>query len=361
MKLNIKFKFNENIRKGDFSAKYFLVTKEILERNQSENISLLRFKHFSKNVVVAGINEVLQLIQFALSKDDLKKIKIYYLDDGTITNEDEPILAIEGDYKKFGFLENIIDGILSRRSSVATNAHNIVSIIGSERIIYMADRSDDYSIQAYDGYSAYIGGIRKFVTDESVKFLKESSISDFKVMGTIPHAIIQQYKGNLSEVIKIFQKIFPKNPTVGLIDFHNDCLHEIEELRNNNIKNLDYVRIDTSKKLIDKSLQHIYDLSDDDSLYGVNKYLIKKVREKLDQCGFKNTKIIISSSVNLKNIREYENENIPIDIYGVGKSFLNINVNFTGDLIKLNGEYLAKEGRNQNIDIYLKNMKTLQI
>ncbi|RXY97142.1 nicotinate phosphoribosyltransferase [Malacoplasma penetrans] len=359
MKLKINFKFDEKIKTGDFSAKYFLVSKKILEQQNNNNTSLLRFTHFNNNVMVAGVEEVLQLIKFALPEQDYQKIKIYYLEDGTITNAYDPVLAIEGDYKIFGFLENIIDGILSRRSSVATNAYNFVNLIGSDKIIYMADRTDDYSLQAYDGYSAYIGGIRKFVTNESVSFLKESNINDYQVLGTIPHALIQQHNGDLSQTLKSFTQVYPNSPVIGLIDFHNDCLGEIEKLKENNIEKLDYVRIDTSKKLIDKSLQHIFHLSKDESLYGVNKYLIQKVRDKLDQLGYTQTKIIISSSINLDMIRNYEFEKSPIDLYGVGKSFININVNYTGDLVKLNGQYFSKEGRSKNIDDLLSKMKTI--
>lgn len=359
MELKIKFEFDEKIKNGDFSAKYFLVSKKILETSQKNDVSLLRFKHFDKNVVVCGIQEVLQLLKFCLSEQDFKQTKIYYLEDGQITNNDEPVLAIEGDYKKFGYLENIIDSILSRRSSVATNAYNLTSIVGSQRIIYMADRSDDYLLQAYDGYSAYVGGIRKFVTKESTRFLKEANINDFQILGTIPHALIQQYKGNLSDALKSFSKVFPNDPVIGLIDFNNDCLKEIEELKKNGITKLDFVRIDTSKKLIDKSLQKIYFMSLDESLHGVNKHLITKVRNKLNVLGYEKTKIIVSSSINENVILNYEKEKTPIDIYGVGKYFMNINVNFTGDLIKLNGTYLAKEGRKENIDEYLSKMKTI--
>ncbi len=359
MDLKIKFKFDEKIKSGDYSAKYFLASKKILEESQKKDISLLRFKHFSKNVMICGVQEVLQLLKFCLSEEDYKQTKIYYLEDGTITNDDEPILAIEGDYKKFGYLENIIDSILSRRSSVSTNAYNLTSIVGGQRIIYMADRSDDYLLQAYDGYSAYVGGIKKFVTKESTKFLEEANINDFQVLGTIPHALIQQYKGNLSEALKASNKIFPNSPVIGLIDFNNDCLGEIEKLKANGIQKLDFVRIDTSKKLIDKSLQKIYFISLDESLHGVNKHLINKVRDKLDQLGYKQTKIIVSSSINENVILNYEKEKTPIDVYGVGKYFMNININFTGDLIKLNGTYLAKEGRKENIDDYLSKMKKI--
>ncbi|MCF0217419.1 MAG: nicotinate phosphoribosyltransferase [Malacoplasma sp.] len=360
MELKIKFKFNDEIKEGNYSAKYFLISQQILENANINHISTLRFKHFNDNVVVAGIEEVLQLIKFAIKPNEYEKLKIKYLPDGSITNNDQIILTIEGEYKKFGYLENIIDSILSRRSSIATNAHKVISLVGAKRVIYMGDRSDDYLLQPYDGYSAYIGGIRNFVSEASVKFLREANVSDFMVIGTIPHALIQQFEGNLANTLKAYANCFPNYPVVGLIDFHNDCLQELIDLKEAGITKLDYVRIDTSKKLVDKSLQKIHYYSQDKQLYGVNKYLIQKVRSKLDELGYQNTKIIISSSINAQIIEEFEREKIPVDIYGIGKYFTEVNVNYTGDLIKLNGKYLAKAGRDQNIDKYLQEMKEIE-
>lgn len=357
MDLKIKFVFDEKIKDGDYSAKYFNVSKKILKDNNINHKSLLRFKHFNKNVMVAGINECLQLIKFALPENVYKKTKIYYVNDGTITNDDDPILALEGNYADFAFLENIIDGILSRRSSVATNAWNIVNLIGSDNVIFMADRSDDYLLQPFDGYAAYIGGIRKFVTNEHVKFIKNQN--DISVVGTIPHALIHQYHGCLYDALIAYQKSIPESKIVGLIDFNNDCINEIKLLNKNGFKNLDYVRIDTSKKMIDKSLQKQFDETNDKNLYGVNHDLILGVRKTLDSLGFSKTKIIISSGINIDTIKEYKNKKTPIDIYGVGKSFLNININFTGDLIKLNDVFFAKLGRDENIDHKLKKMNKI--
>ena len=357
MKLDIKFKFDEKIKKGDYSAKYFLVTKNILESEKKEETSLLRFKHFSDNVVVAGIQESLQLIKFCLPKKIYDKLKIYYLEDGTITNSCQPILAIEGKYSDFAFLENIIDGILSRRSSIATNVKRIVDLIGSQKIIYMADRSDDYSLQAYDGYAAYIGGVKTFVTKQHASFLKKDK--NVNVVGTIPHALIQQYNGDLYSALIAYKKVNKKGKVIALIDFYNNCVDEIKKLKEKGLKQLDYVRIDTSSSLIDESLKDLYQKTSDKSLYGVNDKLIKNVRNELDRLGYKNTKIIISSSLNYEKIKNYLDKKTPIDVFGVGKSFLNININFTADLVKTNNKYFAKTGRDQNIDKYLKKMKTI--
>lgn len=352
----MQFKFDKSLKSGKYSSKYFLTTKNILETCNKKNVATLRFKHFSNNVKIAGVEECLQLLRFCLPKNVYQKTKIYYLPDGTITSKDEPILVIEGEYKYFCHLENIIDSILSRRTSVATNVHHILEVVDTNKIIYMADRTDDYILQPYDGYSAYIAGIRNFVTEKQVEFFADKK--DFQVLGTIPHALIQQFNGSLCDALKAYQQTYPKAKTVALIDFYNDCLKEIHNLKNANLK-VDYVRIDTSKSLIDKSLQKLYAKTKDNSLYGVNHELVKMVRNELDKLGYQETKIIISSSINLEQIKNYVTKKTPIDIYGVGKSFINVNVNFTGDLIKLNGKYLAKAGRDNNIDHYLVKMKSI--
>lgn len=357
MKLKIEFKFDKKIKKNDYSSKYFISTKQILNEYKMKNVSMLRFKHFEDDVVVAGIDECIQLLKFSLPKKIFNKTKIFYFEDGTITNKNQPILILEGNYQDFCFLENVIDSILSRRSSIATNCKKIIDLVGSENVIFMADRSDDYKLQEYDGYSAYIGGIKKFVTKQQVFLL--NSVNDYQVLGTIPHALIQQFNGNLYEALVCYKNVFQKSPVVGLIDFNNNCLEEIQKLKDKNFKNLDFVRIDTSKSLIDECLKIEYEKTKNKELFGVNHKLITLVRQKLDECGYKNTKIIVSSGLTYNQIVNFKKQNTPIDIFGIGKSLLNINLNYTGDLITLNNRFFAKKGRDEDISKYLKNMKKI--
>src|SRR5699024_5871835 len=53
-------------------------------------------------------------------------LEIYSLKDGDKITPFESVLTVSGAYQQFGFLEGIIDGILSRRTSVATNVYNVV-------------------------------------------------------------------------------------------------------------------------------------------------------------------------------------------------------------------------------------------
>lgn len=354
-KITIKFAFDQDIKKGYYSSKYFLSTKKILKNNKNSEDVTLKFFHFSDNITVCGIDECVQLIKFCIDKNNMKKITILGKKDGDISKKGEPILVIRGDYKEFGYLENIIDGILSRRSSIATNCKKITDLIGGKNMIFMGDRTDDYSIQAYDGYAAYYGGVRNFVTKKQIEFIK--SDKDVKYIGTIPHAAIQQHNGNIVDTLNAFIKKNDKNENiVALIDYNNDCINELNSIYESKIK-IDFVRIDTSSKLIDKSLIKIATKKKNKSQYfGVNHWLINKVRNKLDELNMHDTKIIVSSGLTYEKIINLIKKKSPVDIYGIGKSLLNISVNYTGDLIKIGNQYKSKVGRSQNIEQHLLNL-----
>src|SRR5699024_6898757 len=91
-----------------------------------------------------------------------EELEIYSLKDGDKIKPFESALTSTGPYQSFGYLEGIIDGILSRRTSVATNVYNVVkaaSASGKQKpIIFMGDRDAHFTQQAGDGYAAFIGG-----------------------------------------------------------------------------------------------------------------------------------------------------------------------------------------------------------
>src|SRR5699024_3235001 len=156
---NKTFKFDERIGEGWFSAVYFLKTKEIAEKVLPNNYVTMQFFQKS-NAVLCGTDEAIALVhKFA---EDPECLEIYSLKDGDKIQPFESVLTISGSYQQFGFLEGIIDGILGRRTSVATNVYNVVKAARTtgvqKPIIFMGDRDDHYTQQAGDGYSAFIGG-----------------------------------------------------------------------------------------------------------------------------------------------------------------------------------------------------------
>src|SRR5699024_12634017 len=156
---NKTFKFDKRVKEGWFSAVYFLKTREIVEKKLPENMVTMQF--FQKGeAVLCGTDDVIALIQtFAKNPEQLE---IHSLKDGDKIKAFESVLTIKGAYQDFGYLEGIIDGILSRRTSVATNVYNVAKaarLSGKQKpIIFMGDRDDHFTQQAGDGYAAFIGG-----------------------------------------------------------------------------------------------------------------------------------------------------------------------------------------------------------
>lgn len=332
---NKTFKFDPRLKDGFFTANYFLKTRQIVQENIPNQIVTMQFFQREDDVMVCGLDECIALInEFAIEP---KKLKIEALNDGDIINYGEPVLKITGKYECFGFLESMIDGILARRSSVATNTYRVMRELNGKGIINMADRQDEYNTQIGDGYAAYVAGLKADSTDAMGLWWGG------KGLGTMPHALIQICDGDIIKAADFYLKTFPNEKVTALIDYHNDVVRDSLKIARHLGDKLRAVRIDTSKSLID----HYFDDKDTSGFdpHGVCKELVFALREALDKEGFDYVKIIVSSSFDAKKIRDFESHNTPVDIYGVGTALVKINVGFTGDLVKLNGKDQAKEGR----------------
>jgi nicotinate phosphoribosyltransferase len=300
----------------------------------------MQFTFFGKSdIKICGIEESVALIKASIKKQYLKKINIYGLKDGDIAKPGTSVLLIVGQYQHFGHLENVIDGILARRCSVCNNCYQVLKLIKPTQLIYMADRTDDYLLQPYDGYAAYIGGVRNFVTQASVSLINDKNVT---VTGTMPHALIQQHNGNLVEALKNYVNEYGDDKVIALIDYHNDIQTEIHRLANY-FSSLYAIRLDTSSNLIDKGLLKKY--GNKKHLYGINPQLVSFARQTLNDVGFKNTKIIISSGLNYQKINNFIKSKSPVDFYGIGSSLITRNIHFTADLVLLNNKPEAKFGR----------------
>ena len=335
---NKTFKFDPRLKDGFFSANYFLKTRKIVLENLPNQIVTMQFFQRDNDVMLCGIDECISLIQeFAHNP---KELMVYALNDGDIIQSGEPVLKITGRYEDFGFLESMIDGILARRTSVCTNTYRLMKVVNGKPVINMADRQDEYNTQIGDGYSAYVAGLKLDATDAMGLWWGG------KGLGTMPHALIQMCNGDILKACELYLKTFPEEKVTALIDYHNNVVEDSLKVARKLQRNLNAVRVDTSKALID----HYFDDKDTSSFdpHGVCKELIFALRQALDNEGFNYVKIIVSSGFDIDKIKDFEKHNTPVDIYGVGTSLLNINIGFTGDLVSLNGVPQAKEGRKEH-------------
>jgi nicotinate phosphoribosyltransferase len=193
-------------------------------------------------------------------------------------------------------------------------------------------------VQAEDGYAAKIGGVTGVSTPANASYWNGAAL------GTIPHALIAAYNGNTLAATEAFDRhIDPAVNRVALVDFDNDCVHTALEVARKFGPRLYGVRLDTAETLVDASVvPHMGSFKPT----GVCSRLVRNVRQALDAEGFNHVKIMVSGGFTAEKIQTFEAEQTPADVYAVGSSLFNENVNFTADIVSIEGNPCAKVGRH---------------
>lgn len=325
-------------------SEYFFRARDIVDKHNPNNTTLIQFFQKKERAVLAGISEVLEFLSSRLKGTG---VIVRYLPDGSIIGEREVALEIEGRYQDFGFYEGMVDGILSRSTSIATNSMLCLEAAKGKDVISMSDRSDHYSNHERDGAAMYLGGIRSFSCYAHVP--NDERKEGCVVYGSIPHALIQNFGGDVALVMWHYSEMFPDEELVALVDFHNDVIGDSLKVLKLMGEKLRGVRVDTSGNMKDSMF------GPDEEEYGVTPKQIKRLREALDREPHgKNVKIFVSSGFTPEKIALFERENTPVDGYGVGEFLLRIGNTFCADAVKINGRELAKTGRKYNPNPLLK-------
>lgn len=259
------------------------------------------------------------------------------LKDGDVLKDKQPVIHIIGPYAYFANLESLYLGILARQTRIATNAKNNVLAANKKPVLFFADRFDYFLNQELDGYAASIGGVTSVCTKAHGNWLK------IEPVGTIPHSLIAINNGNATEAAAEFNKYFPHNNLIALVDFNNDCVNDSLKTARMFGDQLWGIRLDTAENLVDKSLRKLVEKNNE--LHGVNPTLVKMVRKALSKEGFNKVKIIVSGGFNKDKISRFEKEKTPVDIYAVGSAMLDGKYYFTADIVKVEGKKIAKLGR----------------
>lgn len=334
----------DKIRKGYYTASYFNKTKEILLKEK--DLQKVTMQIFQKNngAILCGVKQVIELLRVGtgyfkngewVSKWNTLTVKA--LKDGDALKSRQPVIHIKGPYAYFAHLESLYLGILARQTKIATNARNIVKAANKKPVLFFADRFDYFLNQEADGYAANIGDVTNVCTKAQGNWFKAEPV------GTIPHSLIAVSGGNTVKASTKFNKYFPKNNLIALVDFNNDCVNEALKTAGEFGNQLWGVRLDTAENLVDKSLQKLVEKNNE--LHGVNPTLVKRVRKALDKNGFNHVKIIVSGGFNRDKIVWFEKEEAGVNIYAVGSAMLDGKNDFTADIVEVEGKKIAKFGR----------------
>jgi nicotinate phosphoribosyltransferase len=330
----------EKMREGYYTDAYFNHTREVLARDGRRPRVVMQV--FQKNrSYLGGIDEAIAVLK--LCADDWDDLTVHALYDGDPLEPYEPVLQIEGDYTGFAHLETVYLGVLGRRTLITTNVVRVLEAANGKPIIFMPARHDHHRVQTGDGYAAYVAG-RVVGAEIGVTSDAQASWWGGRGIGTVPHALIASYGGNtVLAATKFVEYGDPDINVTVLVDFENDSVRTALAVARALGPRLWGVRLDTSEKLVDRSL---WDEMGDFDPRGVNERLVHKVRDALDRDGFEHVKIVVSGGFTAERIRVFEERGVPVDSYGVGSALIRGENDFTADIVMTDGRPSAKEGRH---------------
>jgi len=330
----------EKMREGYYTDAYFNHTRQVLlEDGRRPRVVMQVFQ--KRDAYLGGIDEAIAVLKLCAA--DWDDLTVHALYDGDEIAPYEPVLTIEGDYTGFAHLETVYLGVLGRRTLITTNVVGVLEAANGKPIIFMPARHDHHRVQTGDGYAAYIAG-RIVGTEIGVTSDAQASWWGGRGIGTVPHALIGSYGGNtVLAASKFVEHADPDIHVTVLVDFENDSVGTALEVARALGPRLWGVRLDTSEKLVDRSL---WDEMGDFDPRGVNEQLVRKVREALDRDGFEHVKIVVSGGFTAERIRAFEERGVPVDSYGVGSALIRGENDFTADIVMTDGRPSAKVGRH---------------
>lgn len=349
-----------------------------------------RRKPFS---VIAGVDEALAILQKCTGYYDetgnfintYDQLEIEAVEDGTFAYYDgnpknvQPVLKIRGRYRDFAVLETNYIGVLAEATRIATNVYNVLVAAMEQNVLFFPARFAHWKLQGVHGY-AYSIAVDAFIEKyghKAGKFVSTLGQGEWwggEGGGTIPHALIAMFFGDLSEAMYQYCRLMPiEVPRVALIDYHNDCIGETRKLmirlfeeywklyrdgKKEEAKKfrLDGVRPDTGGNMVDKSIRP---RGKED--FGVCPELIWNLREFIDNFAndgeirsemsldkmealkewTKGITITVTGGFNSEKISWFKKLGVPCDTYGVGSSLLEncgstgTNNDFTADIVKI--------------------------
>jgi len=322
------------MRAGYYSDKYFVRAREILLADRYR--PRVTMQVFGKaHAFLGGVDEAIAILK--LCSIEWPELEVHALYDGDEVEPWETVMLIEGPYDAFAHLETLYLGVLARRTRVATNTRRVVEAAAPKEVMFFPARHDHWLVQTGDGYAAHVAGAIGVSTDAQASWWGSEGI------GTVPHGLIAAYGGDTVLATRKFaEHIGRQVKLISLVDFENDCVRTSLEVARALGDRVYGVRLDTSETLVDRSL---WDAMGYFKPTGVNPQLVWKVRNALDAEGFRGVRIVVSGGFTVEKIREFEQQKVPVDGYGVGSSLFQGRFDFTADAVRKDGKPCAKVGR----------------
>ncbi|MHA8110680.1 nicotinate phosphoribosyltransferase [Lactobacillaceae bacterium Melli_B4] len=217
--------------------------------------------------------------------------------EGDLVFNNEPILQVEGTLPECQLIETAILNIVNYQTLVATKASRIRQAVGDDPLMEFGSRRAQETAAAIWGTrAAYIGG---FNSSSNVLAGKEFGLP---ISGTHAHSLVETF-GHDYDAFMAYAKT------------HYNCTFLVDTY-------------DTLKSGVPNAIKVAKEMGDKINFAAVRidsgdmAYLSKRVREMLDEAGFKDTKIIASNGLDEDTITSLKMQDAKIDIWGVGTKLI---------------------------------------
>jgi nicotinate phosphoribosyltransferase len=332
----------EKIRSGWYTDAYFNLAKELLEAERRHTTVTMQV--FQKHhAVLGGIDEALAVLKECSGFEGpdgwqlgWERLEVGALHEGDEVSPWETVMHITGDYALFAHLETVYLGCLARRTRIMRNVRTVVEAARGKPILFFPARHDHWLVQTGDGWAAHVAGAIGVSTDAQASWWGGRGV------GTVPHALIAAYGGDTTAAARAFaERYAAQMNVVVLVDFENSSARTAVEVADALGDSLWGVRLDTSERLVDETLTDL----GAGAPSGVAPELVQRVRRALDQAGHERVRIVVSGGFDAERIDAFEQQGVPVDAYGVGSALLGGQVDFTADVVLVDGRPGAKVGR----------------
>lgn len=269
--------------------------------------------------VFAGLGTLLNALEsLRFSEDDLRFLAnqgfkadfLGYLADfrftGTLESCHEgdlvfpgaPVVTVHADLIEAQLIETLLLNTLNFQSLIATKAARIRSVAGVAALLDFGLRRAQGAGGYYASRAAVIGGFN------GTSHVKAAQDFEVPAVGTMAHSFVQSYDNELS-AFRAFAEDQPNN-TVLLVDSYDTL--------KSGVPNAITVGLEMAAR--GHSLKAIRLDSGDLA------YLSKQSRQMLDSAGLHHVKIAASNQLDEHVIKSLQEQQAPIDIFGVGTSLV---------------------------------------
>lgn len=352
--------------------KYFTKTKKIVEN--ISDISVV-YAVFLRTTSIYATKPVIDFLNNLAVNENLK-FKIYEnYKEGDIVEATKPLFFIEGSFKDIVELETLLLQMVGFPCITAYNAYLMsLALPNVDFVSMMARHLANPDMVELCEYGVSVGSTK--AKKEGAKgFVGTSVDRNAKLfgteegLGTMPHALIGYAGSTLNAAILYNNILKPKKITVLVDYFGKEITDSLEVCNYFNSFAKDgnlALRIDThggrflegldeakSIDIIRKYQPNAFDIyQDNDSINaiigkGVSVASVFAFRQALDNAGFNNVKIMVSSGFDLVKCKIMANLKAPIDLIGTGSTMPKVfSTSFaTADIISYAGKPSVKVGR----------------